>query len=353
MADVFESIAAEVIGTMILAGSLGQQAKLSPSELQSFIFFPLVIHSLDLVISSIGIFITKAKSNSEDALTSMKRAYTICLIIAATMFTITCRIMLYISSAPYAWMYYAGCGLVGIITSACLISITQYYTDYHYGPVKRIAAASSTGSGTNVIAGISVGLESTAGATCCIALALFISYTLGCNSGLALLNSNIFISSGVFGTAISCMGMLSTAVYVLSMNNFGPIADNAGGIVEMSGQSSAVRVITDRLDAVGNVTKAASKGYAVGGSALSCFVLFQAYLDEISGFISDQALQFNNINLARVEIIISGLLGMCMIFVFSGLAMSSVGRCAQKVVWLVKIKYCTICYCLILLPVIK
>lgn len=223
MADVFESIAAEVIGTMILGGSLGYHAKLPSHELESIIFFPLVIHSLDLVISSIGIFYTRAKNSSEDPLEAMKRSYTLCLAIASIMFIITCRIMLYIESAPSAWFHYAGCGLIGIITSFALIRITQYYTDYHYAPVKRIAAASSTGSGTNVIAGISVGLESTAAPILCIVIALYSSYSLGSSSGF---NKEYSIESGVYGSAVACMGMLSTAVYVLSMNNFGPIADN-------------------------------------------------------------------------------------------------------------------------------
>jgi len=123
---------------------------------------------------------------------------------------------------------------------------------------------------------------------------------------------------------------LCSAVFVLSMNNFGPIADNAGGIVEMSGQPENVRRITDRLDAVGNVTKAASKGYAVGGSALACFVLFQAYLDEVSILIGKP---FDVINISKIEVVIGGLIAIMMVFVFTGWAMDAVGKTAQKVVW--------------------
>ena len=125
------------------------------------------------------------------------------------------------------------------------------------------------------------------------------------------------------------MGMLSTAVFVLSMNNFGPVADNAGGIVEMSGQPEAVRAITDRLDAVGNVTKATTKGYAVGGSALACFLLFRAYMDEIEVYTD---VPFKVVDLAKVEVLVGGLLGVAMIFLFTGWAIAAVGVAAQEVV---------------------
>ena len=125
------------------------------------------------------------------------------------------------------------------------------------------------------------------------------------------------------------MGMLGTAVFVLSMNNFGPIADNAGGIVEMGGCAPSTRVITDRLDAVGNVTKAATKGYAVGGSALACFILFRAYLGEMARV---SGLHFESVNIAHVECLVGGILGIMLVFLFTGLTVASVGRAAQEVV---------------------
>ena len=325
MADVFESIAAEVIGTMILGAALAHEAKLMDPE--PWIFFPLIIHALDLIISSIGIMLTSPRSDKEDPLATMKRAYGICMALAAVGFAGTCRFLLYTPVAPNAWWNYTLCGWIGIAMSFAIIRSTQHYTDAAYSPVKRIAAASQTGHGTNVIAGISVGLESTCAPTVIIASALLAAFTLGKTSGLPGL------SAGVFGTAVATMGMLCTAVFVLSMNNFGPIADNAGGIVEMSGQPHEVRVITDKLDSVGNVTKAASKGYAVGGSALSCFVLFQAFLDEISAY---SGVPFLSVNIAKVEVVCGGLLGMMMIFLFAGWAMQSVGNTAQKVVWEVR-----------------
>merc|ERR1712129_614931 len=145
-----------------------------------------------------------------------------------------------------------------------------------------------------------------------ISASLFSSYKIGSNSGLSDLQGATHLS-GLFGTACATWGMLCTAVFVLSMNNFGPIADNAGGVVEMSEQPSDVRAITDRLDAVGNVTKAATKGYAVGGSALACFLLFNAFI-------------------TKVEVMIGGILGIMMVFLFTGWSIDAVGRTAQKVV---------------------
>eukprot|EP00475_Leptophrys_vorax_P001797 TRINITY_DN10_c0_g2_i5.p3 TRINITY_DN10_c0_g2~~TRINITY_DN10_c0_g2_i5.p3 ORF type:complete len:416 (-),score=107.70 TRINITY_DN10_c0_g2_i5:1337-2584(-) len=257
----------------------------------------------------------------------MKRCYSVCMVVAVFAFSITTRIMLFTPSAPWAWFFYAMCGIVGIICSYLLVLITQYYTDYKFAPVRKIAAASATGHGTNIIAGISVGLESTALPAVVISSSLFASYYLGSNSGLHGENA------GLFGTACATMGMLCTAVFIVAMNNFGPIADNAGGIVEMSGQSETVRKITDRLDAVGNVTKAATKGYAIGGSALACFVLFQAFFDEINDF---SPVPFKSVDIANVEVIIAGLLGIAMVFLFTGWAIDAVGRTAQEVVWEVR-----------------
>ena len=169
--------------------------------------------------------------------------------------------------------------MIGVIVSFLCIIITQYYTDYNYGPVQSIAKSSEMGHATNIITGLSVGLESTGLPVLTISVAIISSYYLGEASGLT--DSNQKLIGGLYATAISTMGMFSSGVYVLSMSGFGPIADNAGGIVEMSGQDESVRDITDKLDAVGNVTKANTKGYSVGSASLACFLLFSAYLDEV------------------------------------------------------------------------
>merc|ERR1719474_1091636 len=324
MADVFESIAAEMIGTMILGATLASSAGLEAASVELYVFFPVIVHSLDLLVSMVGIWATAPRSGNEDPIVPMKRGYTVALVLAIVLFTAVCRLMLYSSSAPAAWWHFALCGMVGLLCAYCIVLITQYYTDYLNDPVKKIAAASKTGHGTNIIAGMAVGMESTALPAITICLSLFSSYQLGASTGLP--HPHL---AGLFGTACATMGMLCTAVFVLSMNNFGPIADNAGGVVEMSEQPDDVRKITDRLDAVGNVTKAATKGYAVGGSALACFLLFQAFLDEISVLVKAP---FETVDITKVEVMIGGLLGIMMVFLFSGWAIRAVGRTASEVV---------------------
>jgi len=324
MADVFESIAAEMIGTMILGATLASTTKLDSVSVQMYIFFPLIVHSLDLIVSIIGIFATKPRSANEDPIVPMKRGYTVALVLAIVLFTLVCRMMLYTDVAPAAWWHYALCGMVGLFCAYAIVLVTQYYTDYVNEPVKKIAAASKTGHGTNIIAGIAVGMESTALPAITISVSLFTSYMLGLTTGLPERHL-----AGLFGTACATMGMLCTAVFVLSMNNFGPIADNAGGIVEMSEQPHDVRKITDRLDAVGNVTKAATKGYAVGGSALACFLLFNAFLDEIHILTG---IKVHTVDITKVEVMIGGILGIMLVFLFTGWSIDAVGRTASEVV---------------------
>eukprot|EP00276_Gloeochaete_wittrockiana_P019717 CAMPEP_0184341708 /NCGR_PEP_ID=MMETSP1089-20130417/10321_1 /TAXON_ID=38269 ORGANISM="Gloeochaete wittrockiana, Strain SAG46.84" /NCGR_SAMPLE_ID=MMETSP1089 /ASSEMBLY_ACC=CAM_ASM_000445 /LENGTH=793 /DNA_ID=CAMNT_0026670157 /DNA_START=36 /DNA_END=2417 /DNA_ORIENTATION=- len=324
MADVFESIAAELIGTMILGGVLAVEAKISNPE--RYIFFPLIIHACDLVVSSIGIYMLKGTPGTkewESPLALMKHSYMISMAIAVVLLVAVTRLLLYSAEHPDAWWHFALCGLLGILTSYALVHITQYYTDYAHGPVQSIAMASTTGHGTNVIQGMSVGLVSTGLPALTIAVSVLIAYSLGSTSGLPEQKA------GLYGTAVATMGMLCTAVYVIAMNNFGPIADNAGGIVEMSNQSEGVRKITDRLDAIGNVTKAATKGYAVGGSAMAAFILFRAYMDEVSAY---SRYSFDVVDIGKIEVLIGGLLGIMMIFVFTGWAIAAVGTTAQEVV---------------------
>jgi len=323
MADVFESIAAEIIGTMIHAGVLLNAS--GADDMHGYIFFPLVVHAFDLIVSTVGVMSVRAASDAEcqNPLAVMRKSYVLTASLALVSYLLITRTMLYTVAAPGAWWNFFLCGLIGIITAYLLIGMTQYYTDYEYGPVKGIAQASTTGHGTNIIAGLAVGMESTAGPSVVISICLLASYALGSSSGLP--GDGV----GLFGTAAATMGMLGTAVFILAMNNFGPIADNAGGIVEMSEQSEAVREITDKLDAVGNVTKAATKGYAVGGSALATFILFRAYLDEVSEF---SGTPFVVVNMAKVEVLVGGLLGIGMIFLFVGWAISAVGETAQEVV---------------------
>merc|ERR1740124_1814517 len=216
------------------------------------------------------------------------------------------------------------CGIVGMCCAYVIVLSTQYYTDYEYGPVQSIAEASTTGHGTNIIVGISVGMKATAIPTLAVAVAVLTAYHLGKSTGIGEGHN-----AGLFGTAVATMGMLSSAVYVLSMNNYGPIADNAGGIAEMSMQPKHIRDATDRLDAAGNVTKAITKGYSIGSASMACFLLFGAFMDEFSEF---SGLEFRTVDLATPEVLVGGLIGSMIIFYFTGLSISAVGRTAHEVV---------------------
>ncbi|EPS63058.1 hypothetical protein M569_11728, partial [Genlisea aurea] len=330
-ADLFESISAEIISAMILGGTMAQRCKIEDPS--GFILFPLVVHSFDLVISSIGIFSTHDKRESgslsalDDPMSVLQRGYSVTVILAVLTFGLSTRWMLYTEQAPSAWLNFALCGLVGIMTAYIFVWITKYYTDYKHEPVRTLALASSTGHGTNIIAGVSLGLESTALPVIVISISIISAFWLGHTSGLVDDSGNP--AGGLFGTAVATMGMLSTAAYILTMDMFGPIADNAGGIVEMSQQPESVRKITDVLDAVGNTTKATTKGFAIGSAALASFLLFSAYMDEVTSFAH---VPFNQVDIAIPEVFVGGLLGSMLIFLFSAWACSAVGRTAQEVV---------------------
>ncbi|PIN08859.1 Inorganic diphosphatase [Handroanthus impetiginosus] len=330
-ADLFESIAAEIISAMILGGTMAKRCKIEDPS--GFILFPLVVHSFDLVISSIGIFSIRNTRDSgiigavEDPMSILQKGYSVTIILAVLTFGLSTRLMLYTEQAPSAWLNFALCGLVGILTAYVFVWITKYYTDYKHEPVRTLAFSSSTGHGTNIIAGVSLGLESTALPVLVISISIISAFWLGHTSGLV--DESGSPTGGLFGTAVATMGMLSTAAYVLTMDMFGPIADNAGGIVEMSQQPESVRDITDVLDAVGNTTKATTKGFAIGSAALASFLLFSAYMDEVASFAH---VPFNQVDIAIPEVFIGGLLGSMLIFLFSAWACSAVGRTAQEVV---------------------
>jgi len=261
-----------------------------------------------------------AASALEDPLDVLKRGYAVALTLSSICMLVSCRLLLHTPEWPDAWWRFACCGLVGLCNALIFLQLAQYYTDYSYEPVRRIAAASTTGHGTNIIIGVAVGMESTALPAIAIGVSILAAYHLG-NWAIP--------GGGLFGTSVATMGMLSSAVYVLAMDTFGPIADNAGGIVEMSDQPEIVRDITDRLDAVGNVTKAATKGYSIGSAGLACFLLFSAFMDIVH---EQSGLPLTTIDFAIPEVFVGGLLGGMLVFAFSGLAIQAVGKCAQDVV---------------------
>ncbi len=317
-ADLFESTAAENIGAMILGVGLYPYFGIKG------IVFPLVARALGLIASIVGIMIVKTEEKG-DAMAALNRGYYVTSILAVAGFFVTAKLLLAVDVSRYpeaesAWIYFFLCGVVGILMAQAFVYITQYYTEYKYRPVREIAEASKTGPATNIIAGIAVGLECTAIPVLVISVAIITSYYLGLASGVK--------NAGLFGTAVATMGMLGTAAYILAMDTFGPITDNAGGIVEMSGQPEEVRQKTDRLDAVGNTTKALTKGYAIGSAALAAFLLFSAYLDEVAHY----GHPLEVVNIAKPEVFVGGLLGAMLVFLFSSFAIRAVGKAAYYVI---------------------
>ena len=321
-ADLFESTAAENIGAMILGATLATLnagAFSSPLAVVGVMLFPLVVRAFGLVASIIGIVIVRVKE-TEDPMSALNRGYLVTAVLAAIGFFAGTRWLLNPATAPDAWWHFFLCGVIGIATSIAFVWITQYYTEYRYRPVKSIARASVTGPATNIIAGFAVALECTALPTFTIGAAIIASYKIGAASGLA--------HSGLFGTAVATMGMLGTAAYILAMDTFGPITDNAGGVIEMSHQPEEIRRRTDRLDAVGNTTKALTKGYAIGSAALAAFLLFSAYLDEVAALGSP----LQGVDISKPEVFVGGLLGAMLVFWFSALAIGAVTKAAVSVI---------------------
>jgi K(+)-stimulated pyrophosphate-energized sodium pump len=312
-ADLFESTAAENVGAMVLGAFLAQK---NPALGVGVVFFPLVARAFGIIASLIGIFFVRMKNEDSDPMHALNVGYYVTTVLSIVGFYIAVTWLLPFENN----MFFFAAGVIGVLTSFVFVWITQYYTEYRYRPVRSIAESCVTGAATNIITGLAVGLECTALPVIAISVAILSAFTLG---------EHALPGGGLYGTAVATMGMLSTAAYILAMDTFGPITDNAGGIVEMSGQPEDIRKRTDRLDSVGNTTKALTKGYAIGSAALAAFLLFSAYLDEVSDLLGRS---FHTVDLAKVPVFIGGLIGAALVFLFSALAIKAVGNVAQYVI---------------------
>jgi len=323
-ADLFESTAAENIGAMILGIAL------FPVFGIYGILFPLIARSAGILASIFGMLTVKVKEDKEP-MTALNRGYVVTTVLCAVFLLPITKYMLsglgqYAGKVNY--MNFYGCSLIGLLLSFAFVYITQYYTSIGHRPVKEIALSSQTGPATNIIAGIAVGLESTFAPVIVIAAAIFGSYYLGNSSGLSDLNFN----GGLYGTAVATMGMLATCAYILAMDTFGPITDNAGGITEMSGAAEEIRMRTDRLDACGNTTKALTKGYAVGSAALATFLLFSAYIDEVKLALGKFDHDICPVDIGKPEVFLGAFIGAMIVYLFSSTAIRAVGKAAQYVI---------------------
>ena len=331
-ADIFESTAAENVGAMILG------AALFPIFGLKGILFPLIVLAINLVASIVGVFVVSTNEH-EDPMRALNRGFYVTSALALLGFAGAVYAMLNGPGVQPVWLL--SCGVIGLITAFLFVWITQYYTESQYRPVQSIVKASLTGPATNIISGLAVGMETPAMPVLVISAALLLSYYCGVQ-GLAGVATVSNYAKGIYGTAIATMGMLSCAAYILAMDTFGPITDNAGGIIEMSNQDESIRDRTDKLDSAGNTTKALTKGYAVGSASLAAFLLFSAYLEEIRTIVADKVTgagglmptgwTFTDVNLAEVPVFVGALLGAMLTYLFSSLAIKAVGRTAQMVV---------------------
>jgi K(+)-stimulated pyrophosphate-energized sodium pump len=342
-ADLFESTAAENIGAMILGVAVYAIALAAgwPNP-EAWIFFPLVVRAFGLLATIVAIFFVRGKE-TEDPMNMLNRGYWVTTLLSVVGLLIVTSVMMNTDGGTGdvfglpTWTYFFAAGVVGLATSVAFVYITQFYTAGSFRPVREIAEASKTGPATNIISGTAVGFETTLVTAVTIAIALFVSYWLGNQANLVSAEGvNV---GGIFGTAVATMGMLMTTAYILAMDTFGPITDNAGGIAEFSRAEAGAREITDRLDAVGNTTKALTKGYAIASASLAAFLLFSAYIDKIN-VIQGRRIEagvpgaelLNSVNLANVNVFIAALLSGMLVYFFSSLAIRAVGTTAQAII---------------------
>lgn len=345
-ADLFESTAAENIGAMILGVAL-----YTFTHNLGWILFPLVVRAFGLIASAIGLLWIRpsvviepdkaaGRDPGEIAMHQLNIGYFItCGISIIGVFlgsflllgganTGTGTITVTSNGLP-GWIWFGLAGTTGILLSIAFVYITQYYTAGTWRPVREIAAATLTGPATTIITGIAVGFECVALPVLAISAALGLSYFFGSQVHIPSVSATVN-SGGIFGTAVATMGMLMSCAYILAMDTFGPITDNAGGITEMSGQAESVRDITDALDGVGNTTKALTKGYGIGSAALAAFLLFSAYLDQLFSFSHKTSVYI--VDLSNIPVFIAALIGITLIFFFSSLAIRAVGAAAKRMI---------------------
>ena len=315
-ADLFETYAVTAVATMLLGSLLYRNAAGTP--IFAFIAYPLLLGGASIIATLIGsLFVRMGKGKW--IMGALYRGLAVSVIIALPLFFLVTHLLysdFQIPAFTHSVNNLFWCAVIGIGITVILVVATEFFTGAQFWPVRAIAKASQTGHATNIIAGQAIGMQGTAIPVLTIAMGILASYSLG----------------GLYGIGIAAMAMLSMTGIIVAIDSYGPITDNAGGIAEMADLPEAVRAVTDPLDAVGNTTKAVTKGYAIGSAGLAALVLFASYTDVVNNHLSSAHVSLLSFNLTDAKVIAGLFLGGIMPFLFGSLAMLAVGRAAGGVV---------------------
>jgi len=333
-ADLFESATGENIGGMIIGGLIS----IATGNLL-FLVFPLIARALGIFATLIGMpFVKLNEAEAKHPMKALRKGLMVTTIVSGILFLFATVFLLGNGDFSITFFYLYFCLLAGLAASVAIDYITDYYTGSDRGPVGRIAKASQTGAATNIITGFAVGLETTALPIVSLVVALITSYYFGTQFAVSWNATHVaqitpFIG-GIYGTTLATMGMLAVMGMVLALDGFGPIADNAAGIAEMSGEGGAESTM-EALDAVGNTTKALTKGFALGSALLAAQLLFQTYSSEVTDYASKHAGYLTGafgVDVANPAVLIAGFIGAMLPFFFSSQAISAVGKAAGEMV---------------------